>query len=228
MKAKKIVVFGESQLASLAHFYFKHDSPHQVVAFTVDQVYLRNNTFEDLPLVAFEEVAEKYPPSEYAMFLPISFKQMNYLRRRKFEEAKKMGYECVSYVSTKATTWPGLNIGENCFIFEDNTIQPFTTIGDNCILWSGNHIGHHTIIGNHVFITSHVVISGGCQIGDHSFFGVNATIRDETVIAEATLVGMGANIVKDTEAYAVYLGSKPTKYHKKSVDLDSLSHKSKG
>ena len=228
MDPLKIIIFGESQLASLAHFYFTHDSPHEVVAFTVDRDYISQNRYLDLPVVAFEDVKEHYPPSEYQMFLPVSFKQMNYLRRKKFEKAKAMGYTCPSYVSSKATTWPGLDIGENCFIFEDNTIQPFTKIGDNCILWSGNHIGHHTTIGDHVFITSHVVISGVCTIEDHCFFGVNSTIRDETIIAKATLVGMGANIVKDTEAYGIYLGAKTTKYHKKSVDIDSISHKSKG
>ena len=226
--AKKVIIYGESQLASLAHFYLKHDSVHEVVAFTVDADYKNSDTFEELPLVAFEDLTDKYPTSEYVMFLPISFKRMSHFRREKFEEAKAKGYDCISYVSSKATTWPGLKIGENCFIFEDNTIQPFTEIGDNCILWSGNHIGHHTIIKDHVFITSHVVISGACIIEDHSFFGVNATVRDETVIAEATLVGMGANITKDTEAYAIYLGAKATKYHKKSMDLDSISHKSKG
>ena len=56
------------------------------------------------------------------MFLPISFKQMSYFRKAKFEQAKAKGYSCVSYVSSKATTWSDLNIGENCFIFEDNMI----------------------------------------------------------------------------------------------------------
>lgn len=227
-ESKKVVVFGESQLASLAHFYFKHDSAHEVVAFTVDRDYRSSDSFEGLPLVDFESVSELYPPSEFVMFLPISFKRMNYLRREKFEKAKELGYTCISYVSSKATTWPDLTIGENCFIFEDNTIQPFTTIGDNCILWSGNHIGHHSQIGNHVFITSHVVISGACSIEDHTFFGVNATVRDETIIAEGTLVAMGANIIKDTEPYSIYMGAKATKHDKKSIDLDSLSHKSNG
>ena len=63
---------------------------------------------------------------------------MSGVREARFKAAKKMGYTCVSYVSSKATTWPDLDIGENCFIFEDNTIQPFVTIGDNCILWSGD------------------------------------------------------------------------------------------
>ena len=225
---KKIVIFGDSQLASLAHYYFKHDSPHTVVGFTVDRAYRKEEQYEGLPLVAFEEVEQHFSPKTHRMFLPISFKQMNHLRRRKYEAAKEKGYSLVSYVSTKATTWPDLDIGDNCFIFEDNTIQPFVKIGNNCILWSGNHIGHHTVIKDHVFITSHVVISGACVIEEHAFFGVNATVRDETVVAEATLVGMGANITKDTKPYEIHLGQKSVVMPKKSLDLDSISHKSGG
>lgn len=226
--SKKVVIFGESQLASLAHFYLTHDSEYDVAAFTVDEEYRTNDMFEGLPLVAFEEVETRYSPENYQMFLPISFKQMSHLRREKYEVAKQKGYNLISYVSSKATTWPDLDIGDNCFIFEDNTIQPYVKIGNNCVLWSGNHIGHHTVIKDHVFVTSHVVISGACTIEDHAFFGVNSTIRDETHIAEATLVGMGANIVKDTQPQEIYLGAKATKYHKESLDLDSLSHKSEG
>ena len=36
----KVVIFGQSQWAELAHFYVTHDSPHEVVAFTVDRDYL--------------------------------------------------------------------------------------------------------------------------------------------------------------------------------------------
>ena len=226
--AKSIVIFGESQLASLAHFYLTHDSPHDVVAFTVDAAYRRADTYEGKPLVDFETITETYPPASCAMFLPISFKQMSYLRRRKYERAKELGYEIISYVSSKATTWPNLDIGENCFIFEDNTIQPYVKIGHNCVLWSGNHIGHHTTIGDHVFVTSQVVISGSCTVHDHAFFGVNATVRDETIIGEATLVGMGALITKDTEPYSIHLGAKGKVARGKSINLDSISHKSGG
>jgi len=227
-ETNKVVVYGENQLASLAHFYLTHDSEYEVVAFTVDEAYKSTASFESKPLVSFESIVNQFSPEEFKMFLPISFKRMSYLRREKYELAKKKGYELISYVSSKATTWPDLNIGDNCFIFEDNTIQPYVEIGNNCVLWSGNHIGHHTVIKDHVFITSQVVISGSCVIEDHAFLGVNSTIRDETIIREASLIGMGANIVKDTQPQDVYLGAKPIKYNKKSLDLDSLSHKSKG
>lgn len=225
---EKIVIFGVSQLASLAHFYFENDSPHEVVAFTVDKNYMEVGEFRGLPVIAFEDIEKKFPPSEYKMFLPISFKKMNYFRKAKFNEAKQKGYQCISYVSSKATTWPDLNIGENCFIFEDNTIQPFVKIGNNCVLWSGNHIGHHSEIKDHVFITSQVVISGCCEIGENSFFGVNATIRDETVIGRASLIGMGAIITKDTPEFSIWVGAKSVMRDGKSIEIDSISHKTNG
>ena len=226
--SKPVIIFGDNQLASLAHFYLQHDSDYEVAAFTVDADYLRQDRFEGKPAVAFETVTEHYPPADYCMFLPVSFKRMSHLRRTKYEAAKEKGYDIISYVSSKATTWPDLDVGENCFIFEDNTIQPYVKIGNNCVLWSGNHIGHHTTIGDHVFVTSQVVISGACTVHDHAFFGVNATVRDETVIGEATLVGMGALITKDTEPYSIHLGAKGKVARGRSVDLDSISHKTGG
>ena len=70
---EKIIIFGTSQLASLAHFYFEHDSPHEVVAFTVDKNYITDDNYRGLPVVPFEEIEKFFPPSEYKMFLPISF-----------------------------------------------------------------------------------------------------------------------------------------------------------
>ena len=227
-KKKQLIIFGTGQLASLAHFYFKHDSDYEVTGFTLDADYRKEDKFEGLPVVSFDEVEDSFSTEKYEMFIPISFKRMSHARREKYEAAKKKGYVLASYVSSKATTWPDLDIGDNCFIFEDNTIQPYVKIGNNCILWSGNHIGHHTVIKDHVFVTSHVVISGACTIENHCFFGVNATVRDETVIAEATLVGMGANIIRDTKPYEIHLGQKSKVMPKKSMDLDSISHKSGG
>lgn len=228
MKKEKIIIFGTGQLASLANFYFTHDTCHEVVAFTLDKDWIIDNEFEGKPVVSFENIETIYPPSEYKLFAPLSFKKMNDNRTVKFKEGKDKGYTFISYVSSKATTWPDLDIGENCFIFEDNTIQPFVKIGDNCVMWSGNHIGHHSIIGNNVFLTSHVVISGCCVIKDNSFFGVNSTVRDETIIGKYTLVGMGSIITKDTEDYSVWFGAKATQKDFKSIGMDSISHKTNG
>ncbi|UCC53610.1 MAG: acetyltransferase [Anaerolineaceae bacterium] len=217
----KVVIFGLQDFASLAHFYLNHDSHHEVVAFSVNETYLpKERNFEGLPIVPFEEVESIYDPGEFHFFAPLSHRRMNKLRESIFDQIKTKGYQLISYVSSRATIFPGAQIGENCFILEDNTIQPFTPIGDNVVLWSGNHIGHHSSIGGHVLFTSHVVLSGHCSVEPYSFFGVNATIRDGVHIAEGTLVAMSASVTQDTEPWGVYKGVPAKKGKVLSKDLD--------
>ena len=202
----KVIVFGVLDTAELAHYYLTHDSDHEVVAFTVNRQYIEQDQFHGLPVVAFEDVETLFPPSEYHFFAPMTGRNMNRNREAIYNHAKAKGYQFISYISSRATIC-GNVIGENCFILEDNTIQPFTTIGNNVVMWSGNHIGHHGQIKDHVFFTSHVVLSGHCVVESYSFFGVNSTIRDYTTIAQGTLVGMASAIMKETEEWGVYVGN---------------------
>jgi sugar O-acyltransferase (sialic acid O-acetyltransferase NeuD family) len=216
----KVIIFGVLDTAELTHFYLTHDSKFEVVAFTVNKQYLNETVFRGLPVVAFEEVEQLYSPDDYLFFAPMTGRGMNKNREKVYLEAKQKGYRFISYISSKATVFPETKFGENCFVLEDNTIQPFTSLGNNIVLWSGNHIGHHGFIQDHVFFTSHVVMSGHCKIGPYSFFGVNATIRDFITIAEGTLVAMSASITKNTESWGVYIGN-PAKLlpGKKSTDI---------
>lgn len=217
----KVIIFGLQDFASLAHFYLKHDSEHEVIAFSATKQYLpADKTFEGLPVVAFEEVEAHYDPSEFCFFAPMSHREMNRLRARVYAEIKTKGYRLISYVSSRATVFPGHEIGDNCFILEDNTIQPYTRIGNDVVLWSGNHIGHHSVIMDHVLFTSHVVLSGHCVVEPYCFFGVNATIKDRIRIAEGSLIGMAATVTRDTEAWGVYKGSPARKGDVLSRDLD--------
>jgi len=202
-----VIIFGIQDNAELAHYYLESDSPHQVVAFCVNREYLPSEPiFRGLPIVAFEDVEIHFPPSDFVFFAPLAPNHMNRNREKIYNEIKAKKYSLISYVSSKATTF-GNEIGDNCFILEDNTIQPFTKIGNNVMLWSGNHIGHHGVIHDHVTFTSHVVMSGHCDIGPYSFFGVNSTIRNAVRIAEGSFVAMAAAITKDTEPWSVYKGN---------------------
>jgi sugar O-acyltransferase (sialic acid O-acetyltransferase NeuD family) len=204
---KKLVIFGSGDIAQLAHFYFSTDSNYQVVAFTVDAAYLEQDCFCELPVVPFESLTERYPPDEHELFIALSYSKINALRKEKFLAAKALGYCLASYVSSHATVLNQGRIGENCFIFEDNTIQPFVVIGDNVTLWSGNHIGHHSVIQDHVFIASHVVVSGGVEIGEQCFIGVNATLRDHIKVGERCVLGAGTLLLSDAEPDGLYIGT---------------------
>ena len=192
MSKKKLVIFGLGDVAELAYYYFSVDSDFQVVAFTVDKNYIQTNSFNSLPIVPYEDLHDLYPPSEYFLFIAIGYSKVNLHRRNIFNSAKDRGYRLSSYISTSATILNSRNIGENCFILEDNTIQPYVEIQDNVFLWSGNHIGHHTRIHSHTFIASHVVISGGVEVGEQCFIGVNATLRDRIKIGDRCVIGAGA------------------------------------
>ena len=220
----KVVIFGVLDTAELAHYYLSTDSPYEVVAFTVSRDYLESSVFKprygeaEYPVVAFEELTTIYPPSEYLLFVPMTGIKMNMIRKHIYLKGKEMGYEYISYVSSKATVCHN-KIGENCFILEDNTLQPFTEIGNNVVMWSGNHIGHHSKIEDHMFFTSHVVLSGHCHVKERAWFGVNSTIRDGLTIGEGSLIAMGAVITKSTEADGLYMGSPAKKQDKPSIEV---------
>jgi sugar O-acyltransferase (sialic acid O-acetyltransferase NeuD family) len=204
---KKLVIFGSGDIAQLAHRYFCTDSAYEVVGFTVDAAYTQAPEFSGLPLVPFDQLETRFPPSEHALFVALSYSKLNAVRKEKYLVGKAMGYEFASYVSSRATMLNDGIVGENCFILEDNTVQPFVRIGNNVTLWSGNHIGHHSILMDHSFVASQVVISGGVEVGEQCFIGVNATLRDHIRIGARCVVGAGALMLTDAEADGVYIGA---------------------
>lgn len=205
--ATPLVIFGAAEIAELAAFYFRHDSGHRVVAFTVDDAYVDRDEFMGLPLIPFSEVGKRFPASDHEMHVALSYKKLNRLRQEKYEQAKAAGYRLASYVCSRAVTWPDLAIGDNCFILENQTVQPTVRIGNNVMIWSGNHLGHGSIIGDHTYISSHVVISGHCEIGQRCFFGVNATVRDFRKIGNDCFIAMDASVTRDLPDGSVVLGA---------------------
>lgn len=216
---KPILIFGAAEMAEVAHFYFTKVAGRTVSAFTVDAAFLKQTSACGLPVVAFEEIAQRFEPARHDLFVAIGYSRMNRVREEKVRAARIAGYALTSFVSPRATNYAAA-IGENCFIFEDNTLQPFVRIGDNVTLWSGNHIGHHSVIEDNVFITSHVVVSGGVTVGRNSFIGVNATIGDHLAIGAFSLIGAGALILENTDEESVHVS--PAKAEKRAVKSTRL------
>jgi len=216
---KKLIIFGKGPIAQIAKDYFTDDSNYEVVAFTLDKNFILENNYEGLPLVSFDDIEKDYPPKNFEMFIALSYTEMNRLRERKYYEAKNKNYKLATYVSSKCSYLSKNSCGDNCFIFEDNTIQPYAEIGNNVFLWSGNHIGHHSSIMDHNFISSHVVISGQCKIESNCFLGVNSSIAHGIKVAKETLVGAGTTINKNTTAKGVYVAPRPIMLRKHSDEI---------
>ncbi|HEX4132453.1 MAG TPA: acetyltransferase [Pirellulales bacterium] len=203
-KTKQLVILGDSAFAEVAYEYFTHDSPYEVVGFSVETPFLKRERLFGLPVVPFETLGQWFTPRDVEFYAAIVYTQLNRLRTRLFEAAKQQGFRPAGYVSSRASVWHNVELGEHCFVFEDNTIQPFVKLGENVVLWSGNHVGHHSTIRANCFISSHVVISGFCEIGENSFLGVNSTVANNVAIAKDNWIAPAATISKNTQPGELY------------------------
>jgi len=201
----KVVIFGAGKIADEAYFYLTNDSPHEIVAFTVDAEHLRAKEKLGLPVVAFEAIERDYPPGDFTMFVAVGYQELNKFRARKYEEAKAHGYELISYVSSRASNFGGVEIGDNCFVLEFAVVQPCARVGNNVFIWSGNHIGHHARIEDHCYIAGNVVISGNTVIEPYCFIGVSATLGHEITVGRESFIGAGSLITKNVAPKSVYI-----------------------
>jgi sugar O-acyltransferase (sialic acid O-acetyltransferase NeuD family) len=203
-KQKDLVLVGDSAFAEVAYEYFTHDSPYRVAGFSVERAYRKRERLFGLPVVPFEEVQTHFDPAHHDLFVAVVYTQMNRLRARLCQEAKAKGYALASYVSSRAFVWRNVALGEHCFIFENNVVQPFVKLENNVVLWSGNHIGHHSEIEDNCFISSHVVISGFVRVGANSFLGVNSSVSNNRTVGRDCWVGPGVTISRDAPDGSLY------------------------
>jgi sugar O-acyltransferase (sialic acid O-acetyltransferase NeuD family) len=196
-KRRKLVIVGDTAFAEIAYEYFTHDSDYEVVAFSVEREFLKREELFGLPVVPFETLEETHAPAEHSVYCANVYTQVNRLRARLSQDAKRRGYALASYVSSRAFVWRNVEVGEHCFIFEDNTVQPFVRLGNNVVLWSGNHIGHHSSVGDNCFVSSHVVISGFVEVGENCFLGVNTTVANNLKIGRDCWLGPNTVVLKN-------------------------------
>jgi sugar O-acyltransferase (sialic acid O-acetyltransferase NeuD family) len=209
-KTRKLVIIGDSAFAEVAYEYFTYDSPYEVRAFSVESPYLKRDSLFGVPVVPFENLQDRYPPEQHEAYAALVYTQNNRLRTRLYQEAKGKGYRMASYISSRAFVWRNCQLGEHCFIFENNVLQPFARIGDNVVLWSGNHVGHHSSVGDNCFIASQVVISGFVNIGKNCFLGVNVSVYNNVNIGDNCIIGAGAVVPGDLESRSIVRGPRST------------------
>jgi sugar O-acyltransferase (sialic acid O-acetyltransferase NeuD family) len=219
---KKVILFGNNEVASLNYYYLTHDSDYQVAAFTIDQEFIKEDSLEGLPILPFDSIESMFSPNDYAMALPLGFRNLNKFRMEKCNQAKAKGYELINYTSSKAHTWKGLTTGENCFIYENSIVGPFAQIGNNVILGPGCHIGHHSKIGDNCFVASHVVVLGGVNVGQFCVLGGNSTIIDRVTVDAECIIGAGVTITKNTVERGIYVSKPAELAPKRSNELSAL------
>jgi len=216
---RPVVIFGTLRSASLARYCLEHDSELRVAAFTVDASYVTGREHQGLPLVAFEELEARFAPQDCRLLMPMGYQRVNGVRRARFEAAKARGYSFANYVSSRASVWPDLVLGDNVLIYEGAIVQPFCRIGSNCIIRSGAHLSHHVELGDHVFVAPAAATGGEVTIGEQAFIGVGAVLRDQIRIAPRSFVGAGAVVIADTQADAAYVGNPARRLERSALEV---------
>ena len=209
-RSKKVVLYGNGQMATFAQAVLTHDSPYEVVAFTVDDALITDKTILGLPVVPFETVERSYPPEDFAAHIAVGFRRVNGVRAEKYGQAKEKGYELLTYISSRAFRWPDLVIGDNCWILEHTMLHPFVTIGNDVYLGSACHIGHNSTIGEHTFMAGLAGLAGDVKVGTHCFFGIHCTVRNGIKIANRCVIGAGATVLRSTREGGVYVAHQAT------------------
>ncbi len=190
---KKLLIFGDGEIADLAFFYFSAKSDYKICAFIVDNP--KQDKFKKLPLLSSEDFENDFSNEEYAIHIALSYRNLNKNREEKFLYFDKKKYDFASYISDRSTILTDKkNLGRNLFILEEQSIQTGVKIGDNVMIWSNNHIGHNSIISSHTYVSSNVTISGNCEIGKRCFFGVNSCVADFVKVGDDCFITMGSVI----------------------------------
>ena len=201
-------------------YVISQDSVYEVSAFCVEADFKIDNVQKlgSLPIVDFENLEQDFPPDEYQLFIAIG---NNWARERIFKISKRKNYSFISYLSSKAILWKNLKFGENVFIGEGSTIQPFVSIGNNTIVL-GAKIGHHSTIGNNILLSG-CYLAGNVRIGDNSFLGLNSIVKQNTIVGRNNIIGMSSNIIKNTNDNEVYSNRKTTS--KRVIPSERLKNK---
>lgn len=197
-----IVIFGTGLISEVAKTYIDRHGPDRIVGFTVDAAYRTSDSFHDLPVVAWERLEERFPPDSTLLLGPLSYQRLNEFRRERHQEGRARGYGFASFVHPGSHVYT-TDIGENCFILENNVIQPYARIGAGVIIWSGNHIGHHAAIGDYCFLASQIGLGGNSRLGRGCFLAGKVGVESDVEVGDACFLDTGVLVKKDLPAESV-------------------------
>jgi sugar O-acyltransferase (sialic acid O-acetyltransferase NeuD family) len=204
-RPRRIVIFGTGKGSDTARRYFERDSPHEIAGYVVDREFLTATTFNGRPVVAVDDAVATFPPDDVLAFVPLGSSRMNMLRAEKYELLKSLGYGFVTYVHASNELNGHCEIGENCFILENQSVNFDAVIGNNVVIWSGCQVGDRSRIGDHAFLAAHVVLNGDVTIGEYAYLGSNCNISNGVHIAQQSFIGANALITQDTGERAVHV-----------------------
>ena len=213
----KVVLVGARRLARRMYVYLNEDAGRDVAGFAVPREFLEEAEILGRPVVALEELEERFGPQDHEVCVALGYVRTNRVRAELCDELEGRGYGLASYRSSRATVW-GEVAARHTLVLDDATVGPFASVGADVIL-NGANVNHDAVVEDHCFIGTGATIGGEARVGAFSFVGLNATIRNEVTIAPRCVIGAGAVIKRDTREGEVYSAASAEPIRLKSWEL---------
>ena len=213
----KVVVVGGRRFARRMYVYLTRDAGRDVAAFAVPRESLEETEILGRPVVALEDLEQRYSPHEHEACVAVGYVGTNRVRAKLCEELEGRGYALASYRSSRATVWGELS-ARHTLVLDDAVIGPFARVGQDVIV-NGANVNHDAVVEDHCFIGTGATVGGEARVGAYSFVGLNATIRNEVTIAPRCVIGAGAVIKRDTAEGEVYSAASAEPIRLKSWEL---------
>ncbi len=198
---QKLFIIGASTTAIHVYKFVKEYQLFDVKGFAVHKKYIKDTTFQDLPLYAIEEIDKIVDKNKDLLFVAMLWNKLNADRRHVYENLQNEGYHFANIISPTAKIRGKLK-GDNCWIHDYTIIQNDAEIGENTAIMAFTLIGAHTEIGSHCFLGAKSTIGGGCKIGEQSFIGINSTVFDDTIIGKKCIIGACTAVKRNLPDYS--------------------------
>jgi sugar O-acyltransferase (sialic acid O-acetyltransferase NeuD family) len=202
---RDLVIFGATDLASMARYCATKDHGRNVAAFVVDAGYRTQEEFHGIPVIEWPEMLSRFTPAETDCFIALGYRAMR-RRRAVYEQVRGAGYGCINLVSPASYVAKSAHMGENNLIMPGVVIEPGVQLGSNNVIWSNATICHDTVIGSHNFLAANVTLGGHVRLGDGNFIGFSATVLHYIVVGNEVLIGAQTLVRQSTRDLHQYWG----------------------
>ncbi|MBR0090674.1 MAG: acetyltransferase [Lachnospiraceae bacterium] len=123
--------------------------------------------------------------------------QETVLRRRLYDETRKMGMQFATIIDPAAAVSEYSSVGEGVFIGKGAVVNAGAMIGNHAIINTKAIVEHDCSIGDFTHIAVGAVICGGVKIGEDVLVGANATVIQETKVGSHSIIGAGSTVLHD-------------------------------
>lgn len=204
---KPLIIYGTGKTAQVLVSYLPATLKTKIAAFTLESEFLHEAEFMNRPVVPFEDLLERYPPSQFDILLAVGYHDMNRQRERLFTACKALGYTLAGYIHPSVTYFDENQLGEGTVILDHVSIQPGASVGDGSFVWSNSVIAHGAQVRSHCWIAAGSTIAGEALIGDYCFLGVNSTVGHHAKLGSGTFVGANTLVTKNTHKDSVIISA---------------------